>query len=90
MIEENGSLTVQHIADELNISHTMVQRILTEDLHTKWVPHTLSEGNKALRVERCQELIDSFTSRICKSNLVTIDEKFFYCKKPKARNTIGS
>jgi len=63
----------------------MVQRILTEDLHkqwkhTKWVPHTLSESNKALRVERCQELIDSFTSRICKSNLVTIDEKFFIAK----------
>lgn len=95
MIEDDPTVTIQGISDELEISHTMAQRIIKEDLNkkwqlTKWVPHTLSDGNKFLRVERCQELIDSFTSRISKSNLVTIDEKFFYCRKVKAKNRIGS
>ena len=73
----------------------MAQRIVTDDLdrtwfHTKWVPHTLTENNKAVRVERSQDLIETFSGRLCKYNLVTVDEKFFYCRKMRARNKIGS
>lgn len=83
LTDENKSTTVQHIADTLNISHTMTQRILTEDLdkqwvHTKWVPHTLSEINKAIRIERCTDLLEVLHGRLARKNLVTIDEKFFY------------
>ena len=41
-------------------------------------------------MERCQNLIQSLNSRLGKSNLITIDEKFFYCRKLKPRNKIGS
>lgn len=95
LIEADNSKTVQSIADALGLTHTMVQRIMTEDLdkawiHTKWVPHHLTEGNKAVRVDRCTDLIDALASRICQSNLVTIDEKWFYCRKLIPCNKIGS
>lgn len=94
-VEQNGNMTVNDMADNLDISHTMVQRILEEDLdvmwyHTKWVPHTLSEANKAVRVDRCNELIDSLQTRSSRLNLVTVDEKFFYCRKIKPANRIGT
>lgn len=95
LIEEDSSLTLRHIGERLQISHTIVERIIKEDLgkcwfHTKWVPHTLSDHNKVTRVERCRDMLESFSSRITKANLVTIDEKFFYCRKVAARNKIGS
>lgn len=94
LTDENKSTTVQHIADTLNISHTMTQRILTEDLdkqwvHTKWVPHTLSEINKAIRIERCTDLLEVLHGRLARKNLVTIDEKFFYLRNLNPKNTIG-
>lgn len=95
LIIEDPCITQKRIAENLNISSSMVQRILNDDLDviwfkTKWVPHTLTERNKAVRVEHCQNLKESFQSRLCKSNLVTIDEKFFYCRKLKPKNKIGS
>ena len=95
LIDGNSSLTVRQIATELGLSKTMVHEILTNDLEllwlsTKWVPHTLSEANKAIRLTRCQDLMDSFSSRLTKSNLVTIDEKYFYCRNMQPRNVIGS
>ena len=66
----------------------MVHRILTEDLIKKWcitklVPHILSSENMAIRTAVL------FLKAIAK-NLVTIDEKFFYCRKVSSRKTIGS
>ena len=95
MIEENPLSTLKQISESLNISTSMVQRIMNDDLNviwckTKWVPHILTERNKAIRMERCQNLIQSLNSRLGKSNLITIDEKFFYCRKLKPRNKIGS
>jgi len=95
LLGADPTITIQNIANTLDLSHTMVQRIVSDDLEriwfkTKWVPHTLSDHNKAIRVERCQNLIESFQSRLCKSNLITIDEKFFYCRKMKSTNKIGS
>lgn len=94
LLEEDNTLTVQRIADVLHISHTMVQRTISEDLgriwvHTKWVPHTLSPANKLLRVERCTDLLVSLNSRICLNNLIVIDEKFFFMRKLIPSNRIG-
>ena len=73
----------------------MVYRILSEDLvkicmHTRWLPHVITEYHRQQRVERCTNMLQSFESHIPKSNLVTIDEKWFYCRKMFARNVIGS
>lgn len=88
------SMSVQRIADHLHIPHTMVQRILTDDLGkkwiaTKWIPHHLTEANQALRVERCSDLIEAMRSRQCRSNLITIDEKWFYCRNMAPKSQIG-
>jgi len=95
LIDGDSCLTLRDIAAKLNISHTIVKRILNEDLaklwcHTKWVPHCLSDRNKFVRVERCGDMVELLTSRIAKANLITIDEKFFYCRKVAAPNKIGS
>jgi hypothetical protein len=95
LVREDSSITVRQISAELQLSHSMVHGILTDDIeliwfHTKWVPHTLTERNKAIRVERCEDLLDSYASRLTMSNLVTIDEKFFYCRKLQPRHVIGN
>lgn len=95
LIEEDGRFTIDNIADILQISHAMVQRIMHEDLEViwyrnKWVPHVLTDFNKAVRVDRCNELIATMQSRLCKSNMVSVDEKWFYCRKLKPSNRIGT
>lgn len=95
IINENSSLSVKDIADMLDLSFSMAHRILKEDLgkswfHTRWVPHTLTESNKLTRVERCIKMLETFNSRITKANLITIDEKWFYCRKLRPRNVIGA
>lgn len=95
LIQENPSISQKQIGTALGIHSSMVQRILQEDVdvmwvNTKWVPHTLSVQNKAVRVERCQELIQVMQSRLTKANLVTVDEKFFYLRNLKPKNTIGA
>lgn len=94
VLEEDNTLSIQRVADMLEISHTMAQRIITEDInkhwiHTKWVPHTLSEANKILRVERSNDLLVSLNSRLCLKNLLIIDEKFFYLRNLLPSNKIG-
>ena len=46
--------------------------------------------HKANRVTRCQDLIESLSSRLAKKNFVTIDEKFFHCRNMKPWNVIGN
>ena len=95
LVENDRTMSIRRIANALNIPHAMVQRILSDDLerkwfHTAWVPHTLSDANKAIRVERCENLLICLESRLAKSNLVTIDEKFFYQRKLQPKHNIGS
>jgi len=94
LIKDNNRISIRRIAEQLNLSHSMVQRIITEDTERiwcqcKWVPHTLTEVNKATRVERCQDLLDSLGSRLAQKNLVTIDEKMFYSRNMIPTNVTG-
>lgn len=94
VLEEDSTLSVQRISSILEIPHTMTQRILNEDLQkrwvaTKWIPHNLTESNRAIRVERCRDLIEAFKSRQCLSNLISIDEKWFYCRNLQPKTQIG-
>ena len=53
-------------------------------------PHVITEYHRQQRVECCTNMLQSFESRITKSNLVTVDEKWFYCRRMLPRNVIGS
>lgn len=95
LIEDDSCITTRHIASILGLSQSMVQRILCDDLgkiwlHTRWVPHVLSDHNKAVRVERCTDLIEALAFRLTRNNLITIDEKWFYLRQLQPRNVIGS
>lgn len=94
-INDDNNMTVRELATTFELSESMVYRILSEDLgkiwmHTRWVPHVITEYHRQQRVECCTNMLQSFESRITKSNLVTIDEKWFYCRKMLPRNVIGS
>ena len=58
LISADESVSLRHISQVLDLPLTMVSRIMKEDLQriwmpTRWVPHTLTEQNKVVRVERC-------------------------------------
>ena len=95
LIDDNSSLSTRAIACALDITQSMAQRILSESLgktwiHSRWVPHQLSPQNKAVRSERCKDLLEQLKSRLTRKNLVTIDEKWIYMRNMNPRNTIGS
>jgi [histone H3]-lysine36 N-dimethyltransferase SETMAR len=55
--------TVDEIAQDVGISHGSCHKILTEDLQfhkicSRWVPHTLTEAQKAIRVQLAQSLLN--------------------------------
>lgn len=94
-IETDSTLTERRLARMLHMNDTMVHRILNEDLEmlwikTQWVPHKISEVHRQLRVERCQDMLEAFHSRIVKNNLVIVDEKWFFGRYLRPRNSIGS
>lgn len=93
-LEEDCTRTVRDLASDLQMPKTMVHRIVTEDLQKKWVltnwiPYPVMEDRKAVRVERITDLLETFESRIALENLVTIDEKWFYCRHLRPKNKIG-
>lgn len=94
-IELDNTLSERSLAHMLNLNNTMVHRILNEDLEklwvkTAWVPHRLSEAQRQLRVERMQDMLEAFKSRLVKRNLVVVDEKWFFYRYLLPRQDIGS
>ena len=71
LIIQNCRLSIREIAEDVGISFGSFQAILTEKLNmhrvaAKFVPHVLTEDQKATRVNISQELLDR----------VNIDENF--------------
>lgn len=94
-IEEDNDLSLRELADMLDLSESMVYRILTNELeqiwmHTLWVPHIITDAHRQQRIDNCRTMLLSFESRIAKSNTVTVDEKWFYARHLKPSNTTGS
>ena len=81
LIEDDSCMATRHIASILHLSQTMIHRILTEDFGQEVavykVPHYLNNYNKAVRVERCTDLIEALAFCHTRKNLITIDEIFF-------------
>lgn len=93
LIEENCRLSCPDIESITGIEERSVQRILTKDLNKKslccrWIPHVLTEKNKAVRVERAREILRVVDRRLMKEKLVVIDEKWVYFRsvRPKECN----
>lgn len=76
-------LSVEEIADLVEISATSVFRIITEDLHmrsviARWVPHELTESQKEKRVELAKNMINTLNQKDIIRRLIIVDEKWVF------------
>ncbi|CAH2002958.1 unnamed protein product, partial [Acanthoscelides obtectus] len=79
-----------HIEASLKISKISIQKILHDELGVKklvsrWIPHLLTEQQKAARVSWCQKTLDRFNSGNSKNvySIVRGDESWIYCYEPE-------
>lgn len=90
LVSENPRLSQLQIAQTLHISEGSAYRILTEDLRlrrvpAKWVPHSLTPSQKALRLNYCRQMVKEMKQRGPRffSEVVTLDETWVYFETPK-------
>ncbi|CAH2010449.1 unnamed protein product [Acanthoscelides obtectus] len=79
LIIEDRHVTYREIEASLKISKTSIQKILHEELGvrkfvSRWIPHLLTEEQKAARVNWCQKKLDPFNSGNSK-NVYSSEEK---------------
>ncbi|CAH1997966.1 unnamed protein product [Acanthoscelides obtectus] len=89
LIIEDRHVTYREIEASLKISKTSVQKILHEELGlrklvSRWIPHLLTEEQKAARVYWCQKTLDRFNSGNSRNvySIVSGNELWIYCYEP--------
>jgi len=93
LVEEDPRLTVRELANELSCSvgtiHTHLHDIGKVKL-SKWVPHLLSERNKADRVRIAYQLLTRYREgRLKLDDILTSDEKWrFYANVIRRRERV--
>ncbi|CAH1995837.1 unnamed protein product [Acanthoscelides obtectus] len=87
---EDRHVTYREIETSLKISKTSIQKILHEELGvrklvSRWIPHLLTEEQKAAGVNWCQKTLDWFNSGNSKNvySIVSGDESWIYCYEPE-------
>ena len=83
ILTEDPRISTIRLAENLEISKSMVLRILKEDLDLvsnscRFVPHKLSEGNKIERVREAKEIQKALRTRRIDDRLIVTDEKWVY------------
>jgi len=84
LIEGNPHISYHQLIAETSYSQGTINRIIHDHLHlrkitSRWVPHDLTEQQKAIRVQVCQENLDKFKEgkwRIC--DIMTGDESWIW------------
>ena len=81
LIEENNRLSCNEIGRLTGIDEDAVNRMLTRDLNRKsvcckWLPHSLTEDNKEERINYCRAMIETYSRRRSRVNVIVIDEKW--------------
>jgi hypothetical protein len=80
LIEEDPRLTRRCLAEQLECSHTAVEKHLNELGKTwkygVWIPHHLSPHQLQLKVDACMELLISHCNYQWLHNLITGDAKW--------------
>ena len=99
LIEEDRHVTYREIQTSLGIGMSQIQKILHDELWvrkliSRWVPHNLSEEQKAARVTWCQKNLERFnggTSNLV-FDIVSGDETWIYSYEPdnKTQSTVWS
>lgn len=87
LVEGDPHISVERIAEELQISHGSVHSILKDSLHmkfvtTRWLPHDLSDSQKTNRVSAAYkwlQVLEDIGDQ-ARRHLVVIDEKWVYLR----------
>ncbi|CAH1956314.1 unnamed protein product [Acanthoscelides obtectus] len=90
LIIEDRHVTYREIEASLKISKTSIQKnvheeLLVRELVSRWIPHLVTEQQKAVRVNWCRKTLDVFNSRNSKNvhSIVSGDESWIYCYEPE-------
>ncbi|CAH2002699.1 unnamed protein product [Acanthoscelides obtectus] len=90
LIIEDRHVANREIEVSLKISKTSIQKILHEELGvrklvSRWIPHLLTDEQKAARVNWCQKTLDRFNSGNSKNvySFFIGDESWVYCYEPE-------
>lgn len=92
LIEEDRHVTYQEIQTSLGIGGSQVHKILHEELWvrkliSRWVPHNLSEEQKAARVTWCKANLERFNGGASNHvfDIVSGDETWIYSYEPDSK-----
>ena len=82
VLDGNRHATCQNIANEIGTSRDYVRKTLLKMgkryLCNSWVPHMLSDAQKANRKEICEELLAKYHRNNFLHRLITVDESWIY------------
>ena len=89
MVEQDPHISARAISLELGVARDTVLNILHNTLgldhyHLRWVPHALTQAQKAIRVAKARDLLDNINSLSSTglSYLLTSDESWFMHSNP--------
>jgi [histone H3]-lysine36 N-dimethyltransferase SETMAR len=90
LIKDDRRVTYREIEASLSISKTSIQKILHEELGvtklvSRWIPHLLTEEQKAVRVNWCRKTLERFNKGSSKNvySIVSGDESWIYSYEPE-------
>ncbi|XP_015792251.1 uncharacterized protein LOC107368876 [Tetranychus urticae] len=89
-MQEDRRISISRLADEYNLSLTTLFRIIRNDIElkkltTKWIPHVLSEANKAKRKACCEAALSLYNKQpnAFLKSILTMDETWVYTYDPE-------
>lgn len=93
IILDDRHVTYEQIRETVGIGMTAIQTILHNELGvrkliSRWVPHNLSEDQKAARVDWCRSTLKRFNGGRSKAvyNIVSGDETWIYSYEPERKH----
>lgn len=93
IIKEDRHVTYEQIRAIMGIGMTAIQTILHRELGvrklvSRWVPHNLTEEQKATRVDWCRSTLERFDGGKSKAvyNIVSGDESWIYSYEPERKS----
>ncbi|CAF2813643.1 unnamed protein product [Rotaria sp. Silwood2] len=84
LIDDDPCITIEEMQEQIGLSHSTVQRIITDHLNlekvtARYIHKNLTDFQRAERVRRCQQNLAKFqegTWRLC--DIITDDESWLY------------
>ncbi|GFV23579.1 histone-lysine N-methyltransferase SETMAR [Trichonephila clavipes] len=88
-VEANPRQTIEKLSNALNKPWSIIQEHLQQIGKTNragaWVPHNMSEGNRANRSTICNVLLQRYNTEPLFGRLITADAKWILYDNPKCK-----